>query len=214
MCHPGNRVALWNQGKKGRNKGITMKKLLVILLCLMAVFVIVSCKEEPEDQGGGGSGSGAMYYHLVATETAKRFGFRYSGIEIEPGDELTFKYRSDHPVTHLYLRDASGTTGVSQKAIDEYIEDAGDGWISFSFVFEETLDGMRLELANYLKPETGEHDAGKGKFEPGDYLDIMDLAINGQILEIKESDDGQSNQGVWNNTNTDHVHPTLEIKYL
>ena len=42
----------------------------------------------------------------------------------------------------------------------------------------------------------------------------MDLAINGEILEIGEAEDGQSNAGVWNNTNTDHVHPTLEIKYL
>ena len=64
-----------------------------------------------------------MYYHLVATETAKRFGFRYSDLAIEPGDELTFKYRSDHPVTHLYLRDAAGETGVSKKVIDEYIEE-------------------------------------------------------------------------------------------
>ena len=155
-----------------------------------------------------------MYYHLVATETAKRFGFRYSDLEIQPGDELTFKYRSDHPVTHLYLRDASGTTGLSKKVIDEYIEEAEDGWISFSFEFDQALDGIRLELANYLTPETGAHDEGKGKFEPGDYLDIMDLAINGEILEIGEAEDGQSNAGVWNNTNTDHVHPTLEIKYL
>ena len=193
-----------------------MKRILVFFLCLLAVFTIVSCNQEPEQKGGGGSGSGSgsMYYHLVATETAKRFGFRYSDLAIEPGDELTFKYRSDHPVTHLYLRDAAGETGVSKKVIDEYIEEEDDGWFSFSFEFEETLDGIRLELANYLTPETGAHDEGVGKFEPGDYLDIMDLAINGEALEIEESEDGQSNAGVWNNTNTDHVHPTLEIKYL
>ena len=194
-----------------------MKRILILLLCFLALFAIVACKEEPEEQANGnGSGSSSgMYYHLVATETAKRFGFRYSDLEIGPGDELTFKYRSDHPVTHLYLRDAGGSVGVSKKVIDEYISEAdSDGWISFSFEFDQALDGIRLELANYLTPETGAHDEGVGKFEPGDYLDIMDLAINGEILEIGEAEDGQSNAGVWNNTNTDHVHPTLEIKYL
>ena len=120
-------------------------------------------------------------------------------------------------MTHLYLRDAEGSSGVgvSKKLIEEYIEEEDDGWISFSFEFEEALDGIRLELANYLTPETGAHDEGVGKFEPGDYLDIMDLAINGEALEIEaESEDGLSYAGVWNNTNTDHVHPTLEIKYL
>ena len=47
-------------------------------------------------------------------------------------------------------------------------------WISFKFTFDETLDGIRLELANY----------SSGKFQPGDYLDIRELE-----LSIKESCD-------------------------
>lgn len=79
------------------------------------------------------------------------------------------------------------------------------------FSFAGSLDGIRLELANY---EDGSHEDGKGKFRADDYLDIKDLAFNGEELEIDESEDGQSDHGVWNNTNTDHTLPTLEVIYL
>ena len=197
--------------------GFFMKRILVFLLCLLAVFTIVSCNQEPdEEQGGGGSGSGSMYYHLVATREAKRFSFLYADLTPEAGDELTFEYRSDHPVTHLYLRNAEGSGTISKVAIDDYISEAdSDGWISFSFTFEEAFDGILLELANYTD---GSHDDGKGKFQPDDYLDIKNFALSGEELEIEEADEDnnyQSTHGVWNRAeNQDQVKPTLEIKYL
>lgn len=195
-----------------------MKRILVFLLCLLAVFTIVSCNQEPEEQkgNGSGSGSGSMYYHLVATREAKRFSFLYADLAPEVGDELTFDYRSDHPVTHLYLRDGSGNGTISKVEIDDYIsEPDGDGWISFTFVFDEAFDGILLELANYT---SGDHDDGLGKFQPDDYLDIKNLSLSGEELEIEEADEEnnyQSTHGVWNRAeNQDQVLPTLEIKYL
>lgn len=67
--------------------------------------------------------------------------------------------------------------------------------------------GIRIELANY----------NTGKFVAGDYLEIKDLAFNGEKLTIEEDEETeaqQSNHGVWNNTNTDHTLPTLEIVSL
>ncbi len=195
-----------------------MKKLLVLLLCFLAVFTIVSCNQEPEEQsnGNGGGSSSGMYYHLVATREAKRFSFMFADLAPEAGDELTFEYRSDHPVTHLYLRDASGTGSISKVLIDDYIsEPDSDGWISFSFTFDEAFDGILLELANYTE---GSHDDGEGKFQPDDYLDIKNIALSGEELEIEEADEDnnyQSTHGVWNRAeNQDQVKPTLEIKYL
>ena len=195
-----------------------MKRILILLLCFLALFAIVSCNEEPEEQGNGnGSGSSSgMYYHLVATREAKRFSFMYADLAPAAGDELTVEYRSDHPVTHLYLRDANGNGSISKVAIDDYISESdSDGWISFSFTFEEAFDGILLELANYT---SGDHDEGFGKFQQDDYLDIRNLALSGEELEIEEADEEnnyQSSHGVWNRAeNTDQVKPTLEIKYL
>ena len=214
-----------------------MKKTFVILLCLLAVFAIVSCKQDPKDS----ESKGETFYRLTATRTAKRFALQYagdSGLEINPkeGDVLSLKYRSNHPVTHLYLRDDAGKIDFLNKyAIDDeddpYVSQPdNDGWITLTFKYPEepksgeygedgTVCGFRLELTNYLKPETGSHDQGIGKFVVGDYLDIKDLTFNGKELTIEAAGaDGQSDQGVWNmaidDSNTDHTIPTLEVKTI
>lgn len=205
-----------------------MKKLFVLLLCLVAVLAIVSCtqnpKTEPKTEPDPSSGD-AYYYRLTATLEAKRFSFKYSGgvngINPKEGDTITFKYRSSHPVTHLYLRNESGSnqTAVFAKkaAIDEYVEEYDDEWLSFSFTYPEMEDtypvsGFLLELANYTD---GSHDAGKGMFAVGDYLDIMDFCFNETVLTIEqESAITTGNHGIWNNDNGDQTLPTLELKYL
>ena len=109
-----------------------------------------------------------------------------------------------------------------QKTIDKWIrvhlmntEDPyvsgpdADGWYTFSFTFGEMTDprfGFRLELACY--------STELGKFQPKDYIDIKDLEYKGEKLTIEAADEDneyQSNQGVWNASNTDHTLPTLTI---
>lgn len=197
-----------------------MKKLIIVLLCLLAVFAVVSCNQDPKKTDQPAS-EGDSYYRLTATRAAKRFSFKYaggeSGINPEDGDTITFKYRSSHPVTHFYLRNekASSTPSFANKtSIDPYIEAGEDGWITFSFTYPEMEDtypvsGFCLELANYT---TGSHDEGLGMFAEGDYLDIMDLYFNDELLTIEpEKTINTGNHGVWNNTNTDQTLPTLEV---
>ena len=49
-------------------------------------------------------------------------------------------------------------------------------------------------------------------FAEGDYLDIMDLYFNDELLTIEqELERTKGNHGVWNNDNNDHTLPTLEV---
>ena len=119
-----------------------MRKLLVVLLCLLAVFAIVSCKHEPDPVDPPAPGpltpeEGKTYYRLTATRAAKRFAFMYSGedgLEINPkiGDTLVVTYRTNHEVTTLYLRDALESVAFAKKVdIDAYVsEPDAEGWIS------------------------------------------------------------------------------------
>ena len=215
-----------------------MKKILVILLCLLGVFAIISCKNEPkhDDKPTGEPTeqdilSGKAYYLLTATREAKRFALQYSdeavpdddykGIIPKDGDTLTVKYRTDHVVDRIYLRDSSENKylpeGASYHEIksedDPYVSEPDeDGWITFTFEFEDIPEGsghgFRLEFANY----------NTGKFKPGQYIEIRDLMFNGERLIIAEDEETQQSlHGVWNNmsaTNTDHTLPTLEMKFL
>ena len=214
-----------------------MKKLFVIMLCLVALLAIVSCKQDPKTEPNEESAPN-LYYRFTATRDAKRIvALKYAGgengINPEEGDILTFKYRSSHPVTHLYLRNDNGDSSpefAKKKAIDTYISvPDGDGWITFTFTYPEMAEGtypvagMLLEMANYTTPEEGSHDEGLGKFLENDYIEIKDLTFNGDALAIEGPSETtaavryQSNSGVWNSsseTNTDHAWPVLETIIL
>lgn len=214
-----------------------MKKLFVLLLCVLAVLAIVSCKNEPKEEPAGPKPTeadvlaGTAYYRLTATITAKRFTLRYTDEDIAPeqGDVLTLKYRSNHPVTHIYVRNEAGASEnafASKALIDDYITGPdADGWYTLTFTYPEMAsdtaypaEGIRLELANYTKPETGSHDEGIGKFIKGDYLDIRDLSFKGIPLTIEVSEDDQSDHGIWNDGkaegSSDQTYPTLEMRFL
>ena len=221
-----------------------MKKLFVLLLCLLAVVAIISCKQDPKTEPEKKSetqtvASGTAYcYRLTATRDAKRFALRFigakegsEGINPEEGDVLTFQYRSSHPVTHFYLRNETGASTpefAKKKEITPYISEPDeDGWITFSFTYpadmaEDTypVPGFLLELANYTD---GSHADGKGMFVEGDYLEIMDLMFKGEELDIDGPEDAteavryQADNGVYNSsslTNSDHCWPVLEVRYI
>ena len=200
-----------------------MKKLIIALLCILAVLAVVSCNQDPKKETVKET---EPYYRLTATQQAKRFSFKYvggtDGINPAEDDVLTLKFRSSHPVTHFYLRDEDGSsTSVFAKKSDitKYIsEPDANGWITFSFIYPKDendgkypVSGFLLELANYTEPETGRHDEGLGKFEPGDWLDIKDFRFNDDELIIEEEEVIKTGtHGIWNNDNGDQTLPTLE----
>lgn len=224
-----------------------MKRFIVLFLCLIAVFAIVSCKNEPKQESksdpkaepvlvpatSDGILAGTAFYRLTATVEAKRFALQYQYMEdeetpinLQEGNVLTLKYRTNHAVSCFFLRDSSGSanyipaenlaTGKKYHNISEsddlYVTGPdADGWYTLTFTFPTEGTGFRLELANY----------SSGKFKPDDYLDIKDLMFNGERLTIEEpdvdEDEFKSNHGIWNDgkeTDPDQTQPTLAIYSL
>lgn len=222
-----------------------MRKVLVVLFCLLAVFAVVSCKNDPANTGSKDNKpvklteeehaavlAGTAFYRLTATQEAKRFTLQYEGGEdgINPkeGDVLTLKYRSEHPVTYLYLRNEDEKVKFLYKypileEADPYVSAPDeDGWITLSFTYpaepmadskssydeeDGTVSGFRIELANY-----------DDKFAIDDYLDIKDLSFNETKLTIdgpvgwKEAAGYQSVVGgVWSAGNGDQTDPTIKV---
>ena len=210
-----------------------MKKLFILLLCLVAVVAIISCKQDPKTEPEPAPApkmtdqdvlDGKACYRLTATREAKRFALQYyeldGSYDPKEGDTFSLKYRSpNRDVDRFYLRDTSQKAllpeGASYHVIaesnDEYVTGPDDdGWYTLTYTFGTYGDpmlGIRLELASY------EH----GKFVANDYIEIKDVKFNDELLTIEEDDETeaqQSNHGVWNNTNTDHTLPTLAIVSL
>ena len=208
-----------------------MKKLFIVLLCLVAVLAIISCKQDPKTEPTPAPKmtdtdvlEGRACYRLTATREAKRFALQYyeadGSFNPVAGDTFSLKYRSpNRTVDRFYLRDSSEKKYLTEGsyhdilATDEpYITGPDDdGWYTLSFTFGTYADpmmGIRVELASY------EH----GKFVAGNYIEIKDVKFNDELLTIEEDEETeaqQSNHGVWNasttDSNKDHTLPTLEI---
>ena len=208
-----------------------MKKLFVLLLCLVAVVAIISCKQDPKTEPKPTPApkmtdtdvlEGRACYRLTATREAKRFALQYyekdGAFDPKENDTFSLKYRSAHAVDRIYLRDSSqknylvGGYHVILDSEDPYVSGPDeDGWYTFTFTFSTYADpmfGIRVEPASYEN----------GKFNVNSYIEIKDVKFNDELLTIEEdeeTDAQQSNHGVWNysttDSNKDHTLPTLEI---
>ena len=210
-----------------------MKKLFIVLLCLVAVVAIISCKQDPKTEPEPTPApkmtdedvlDGKACYRLTATREAKRFALQYyeldGSFDPKEGDTFSLKYRSPmRLVDRFYLRDTSQKAllpeGASNHDIltseDPYITGPDeDGWYTLTYTFLTYADpmfGIRIELGSY----------NHGKFVANDYIEIKDVKFNNELLTIEEDEETeaqQSNHGVWNATNTDHTLPELSIVSL
>lgn len=119
-----------------------MKKLIVLLLCILAVFAIASCKQEPEPTPepapGPAPAEDSTVYVLTATAASDRFQFKWDAVEESGGEVFTLKYKTDKTVTAVTTRDPSGSKYIDNGAIGTYISEAdADGWITFTCTIPE-----------------------------------------------------------------------------
>lgn len=114
-----------------------MKKFIVLLLCLLAVFAIASCKQEPEPTPEPAPepapAEDSTVYVLTATASGDRFQFKWDAVEESGGEVFTLKYKTDKTVTAVTTRDPSGAKYIDNAAIGTYISEAdADGWVTFT----------------------------------------------------------------------------------
>ena len=102
-----------------------MKKLFILLLCLVAVVAIISCKQDPKTEPEPTPApkmtdedvlDGKACYRLTATREAKRFALQYyeldGSFDPKEGDTFSLKYRSpNRDVDRIYLRDSAPWPG-------------------------------------------------------------------------------------------------------
>lgn len=118
-----------------------MKKVIVLMLCLLAVFAIVSCKHEPEKSEEPATtpvDDDATVYVLTATAAGDRFQFKWDTVLESGGEVFTLKYKTDKTITSVTTRDPSGDKYVDCAAIATYVSEADDaGWVTFTFTIPE-----------------------------------------------------------------------------
>ena len=117
-----------------------MKKVLVFMLCFLAVFAIVSCKNEPtpeptpdppapEWKAGDlvvSPGEGATY------DQDGKFQFKMA-VEYSGGEAIEFRMRCSDAVTKLDVREAgNGDLVFGSVIIDGSTEKDSDGWYIIS----------------------------------------------------------------------------------
>ena len=123
-----------------------MKKLLVVLFVLIAIFAFASCKQDPKNAEPeptpapepAPAGGDSTVYVLTATAASDRFQFKWDEVE-ESGEKVfTLKYKTDKTIASVTTRDPSGDKYLNNVAIAEYITEAdADGWITFSCTIPE-----------------------------------------------------------------------------
>ena len=123
-----------------------MKKLLVVLFVLIAIFAFASCKQDPKNAEPeptpapepAPAGGDSTVYVLTATAASDRFQFKWDEVE-ESGEKVfTLKYKTDKTIASVTTRDPSGDKYLNNAAIAEYITEAdADGWITFSCTIPE-----------------------------------------------------------------------------
>ena len=128
-------MALWDSDK-GKGKEKDMKKLLVILLCIAALFAVVSCKQpepEPEPQGTPEPKWEAGVIRVKPAEGATfsqsgKFQFQLA-LVYNAGQPISFLAKFSEDITAITVRQGGGdnTRFISDLPIASFDTDA-DGW--------------------------------------------------------------------------------------
>ena len=170
-----------------------MKKILVILLCLLAVFAVVSCKEEPEatpsggtDENGGtitikpasedwGTQTGKMQFILINkaadAEEAEVF---------EGGEEISFLLKCSPEVTKFRVR--AGETGSYGTWLDitdlSTLETTDDGWYIIEVDGTKVTESEGIGCTAYVTEQTQDIE-----------IQIKNLMIDGALVDFSTWDE-------------------------
>ncbi len=171
-----------------------MKKILVVLLCLMAVFAVVSCKNEPTPEPTPDP---------PAPEPTPEPEWESGTLVVRPAEECTFsqtgkfqfqmavEYNANEPIellmycsdeiTAVTIRQAGGdnTRFISDIPVDDF-EKTEDGWLIVKLTEDQVIPNVSpcFALGITLRvPDTERNNC---------YVAIKDMKINGSDVDFLE----------------------------
>ena len=171
-----------------------MKRLLVVLLCLLAVFAVVSCNQEPEastpdakpEQHGGtititpasedwGTQTGKMQFILINKAADADEAEPFYGQE-----EISFLLKLSSDVTSFQVR-AGKTGGYSTwLKVEDFstLETDDDGWYIIEIDSTKVNESEGLGFTAYVTAQTQDIE-----------VHIKDLMIDGEVVDFTEWDE-------------------------
>ena len=153
-----------------------MKKIIVLLLCLLAVFCAVSCKNEPEkgDEPAPEPEEVGPVYVLTATSASDRFQFKWDDYEIVGGEEVYFEFQCEKTLASYTTR----SIVPDEKFVDvaSYSGEPDDGWYAFSYTIPEDKTARGFGVSLFVT----------GAVAIGDVMRIRSITIDDEEMKLSQ----------------------------
>jgi uncharacterized repeat protein (TIGR02543 family) len=177
-----------------------LRNFIIVLLAVLMAFAFASCKNDPEPTPPGPTPPGPTgdVYQFQVTQgiDVEHKAYSYDKLklvweeEVNEGDTLSLKYRSERGIYQWDIRDAYKWVYETHKNgfVDPVLGE--DGWYTLTYTFPATdYQGAEVEY-----PQTSFGVFFRGWFLTGDLFEIKDVTINGQALDApKITSSGQLN---------------------
>lgn len=164
-----------------------LRNVLIVLFAVLMVFAFASCKNEPKNEPKPTPQPKGDIYQIEVTEGVDKDYYNRDKIKlvwnvpIAEGDTISLKYRSERAVYQWDLRNDShkwvyetDKNGFVDPVLGE------DGWYTLEYTFGKTIAGAAgasTALGIYFR----------GNFVTTDIFEIKDILLNGEELEVEQS---------------------------
>ena len=162
-----------------------MKKVFILMLCLLAVFAIVSCKQDPKQEQSPAAEENGGTLTVRATSGATwgqsdRFQFIINHSFYE-GDTVEFLLKLSNSFTSVVPRSASPDNTYAKFATKTIssLEQDDDGWYLVSVVASESF--AKLAITCML---------GSGVQDENLFVSIKNLKIDDELIDFTEFEEG------------------------
>ena len=157
-----------------------MKKVFILMLCLLAVFAIVSCKHEPEksnepEPAPAPVDDDATVYVLTATAAGDRFQFKWDSFVIEGGEVVTFQFQCEKALSTYTTRSIAPDEKYASSV--SYSGEAENGWYTFTYTIPEGKTATGFGVSLFVS----------GGVVIGDVMKIKNITIDDEEMTLEQA---------------------------
>ena len=166
-----------------------LRNFLIVLFAVLMVFAFASCKNEPADPKPQPKPQPQIpdYYQIVVTEGVDKDYWNRDKIKIEweeevnAGDTISLKYRSERDVYQWDIRDGS-LKWVYESSKGSFTDPVlgEDGWWTLTYTFANDINGAAVDSNERFGVYF------RGNYVSTDLFEIKDIYLNDEPLEITQ----------------------------